>query len=378
MDEPTSAGERQTFPPRAPAGTTAPVRSRLRASLRHRRVRVAAAALTAACAAGLVLVPTGHGAADPGTGSSRAAASPSVATTRVATEEDVVPPVVSSTEASAPPAAAPASTPGRAPAAESTAPGAPGTEPLPDGQPAAGALDAGSGTADPPAGAAAAAASPSVPAQAPPNGEAGALARVPYVAVVGDSYTLAANAYYAPAPAPTWPVYVAQRLGWRIVQTNANPGAGFLAPGASGTFLDMLRAQPLPHDADIVLVQGGLNDAAYDPARVPAAVDAVLDLVHLQAPRATVIVIGAFQPFVDRLVAPTQLAVARAMGSPAAIGSDRYLAGYLLGYEVLPDAVHPTARGHEQIGAWVGERLIHGLDSGSPLRLAPSGDYYIP
>jgi lysophospholipase L1-like esterase len=201
---------------------------------------------------------------------------------------------------------------------------------------------------------------------------------VPYVAVVGDSYTLAADAYYAPAPAPTWPVYVAQRLGWRIVQTNANPGAGFLAPGASGTFLDMLRAQPLPHDADIVLVQGGLNDAAYDPARVPAAVDAVLDLVHLQAPRATVIVIGAFQPFVDRLVAPTQLAVARAVGSPAAIGSDRYLAGYLLGYEVLPDAVHPTARGHEQIGTWVGERLIRGLDSGAPLRLAPSGDYYIP
>ena len=47
-------------------------------------------------------------------------------------------------------------------------------------------------------------------------------------------------------------------------------------------------------------------------------------------------------------------------------------------FQVLSDTVHPSAAGHQQIGQWVADRLIRNLDNGQPLRLAPSGSYYIP
>jgi lysophospholipase L1-like esterase len=196
---------------------------------------------------------------------------------------------------------------------------------------------------------------------------------VPTVAVIGDSYTALSG---APGSAGAWTGYVARAMGWRLVAVNSDPSGGFVSPGINGTFADALDSQPLPRDVDFVFIQGGFNDQRHDPDAVPPAVAALIDQVQEQAPHAVPIVIGAFQPFEDRLDSPGQLRVARAIGRDAAVGDTRYIAGYLCEFEVGPDRVHPSPRGHQQIGQWVVQRLTRGLDNGDRLRRHASGEFY--
>jgi lysophospholipase L1-like esterase len=200
---------------------------------------------------------------------------------------------------------------------------------------------------------------------------------VPTVAVIGDSYTTAAGLSSAQASAVTlWQTHVAQALGWDLVAVVSDPSGGFVNPGIDGTFADALDARPLPRDVDFVLVQGGFNDGHRDPDSLPPAVAALIDRVHEQAPHAVPIVVGAFQPFEDRLGSPTQLRVARAIGRESAIGDTRYIAGYLCEFEAGPDGVHPSVRGHQQIGQWVVRRLTRGLDNGDRLQRNATGGFY--
>jgi lysophospholipase L1-like esterase len=189
----------------------------------------------------------------------------------------------------------------------------------------------------------------------------------PVVAVVGDSYAAGFGAGPSPRQDQAWFQYTARDLGWQVGSVVANPGAGYLKRGDYGTLTQSLRDHPIPAWTDYVLVQSGLNDAAQDPAQIPAAVAELLAVVREQAPHAVPVVIGMFMPSVDRLVSPRQLAVARQIGDWRAIGDTRYAIAYMCSFEVSRDGTHPTAAGHQQIGDWVAWHVAHGLDNGTPL-----------
>ena len=209
-----------------------------------------------------------------------------------------------------------------------------------------------------------------------PSGTAEATVR-PVVAVIGDSYTAA---YGAGAAKPTttkdaWWRTTATSLGWTTGSVIANPGAGFVDKGAYGTFAQGLTARPLNRNTNYVLLQGGFNDRVQSPAAVRAGLKDLLALIAKQAPKAVVIVVGAFLPSAAKFTA-NYLAVAQAIGDIRAIGSTRYLSGFLCPFSVTSDGIHPDLAGHRTIGQYVAQRIKRGLDNGDDLHKDASGTFF--
>ena len=209
-----------------------------------------------------------------------------------------------------------------------------------------------------------------------PSGTAGAVVR-PIVAVIGDSYTAAYGAGVA-KPATTkdaWWRATATALGWTPGSVVANPGAGFVDVGTYGTFAQGLVARPIDRNTNYVLLQGGYNDRGQSPAAVRAGLHDLLALITQQAPKAVVIVVGAFLPSASKFTA-NYLSVAQAIGDTRAIGSTRYLSGFLCAFSVSGDGVHPDLAGHRTIGLYVAQRIKRGLDNGDDLHRDSSGTFF--
>ena len=170
------------------------------------------------------------------------------------------------------------------------------------------------------------------------------------VAVVGDSYAAGIGADSAHA----WERYTALDLGWTIEAVRAYPGSGYVNPGelGAGAYETALAADPLPATVRQVIVQGGFNDIAYDPAQVGAAVSRTLALVHAQAPQAAVTVIGTFDPGPGTFTAeyPNLRGNGPIVQRAAEAAGARYVDGLPFRYEVTPDRVHPSPTGHTQLG----------------------------
>lgn len=207
-----------------------------------------------------------------------------------------------------------------------------------------------------------------------PTGTAGAVAP-PVVAVIGDSYT-AGWGTACGCQSQAWFQTTAADLGWQPGNVVADPGAGFQKPGTYGTLTQALTDHPIPAWTDYVLIQGGLNDTLLSPAAEPAAIHALLAVVHAQAPNAVPIVIGAFFPFPDHLDSPNQIPIARAMGDYNAIGSTRYVEGMSASFQVCGDAVHPTTLGHRELGDWIFWHLVNNMSAGPALVNHPELGYW--
>jgi len=209
-----------------------------------------------------------------------------------------------------------------------------------------------------------------------PSGTAEAVTR-PVVAVVGDSYTAAwgAGAAIPTSTKDAWWRTTAADLGWTPGSVVANPGAGFVDKGHYGTFADGLRARPLSRATNYVLLQGGYNDRGQSPAAVRAGLHDLLALIAVQAPKAVVIVVGAFLPSAAKFTA-NYLAVAQAIGDTRAIGKTRYLSGFLCPFSVTGDGVHPDLAGHRTIGHYVAQRIKRGLDNGDDLHRDSTGTFF--
>ena len=209
-----------------------------------------------------------------------------------------------------------------------------------------------------------------------PSGTAEAVTR-PVVAVIGDSFTAAYGAGVA-KPTTTkdaWWRTTATDLGWTPGSVVANPGAGFVDTGAYGTFAQGLKARPIDRNTNYVLLQGGYNDRGQSPAAVRAGLAELLALIKQQAPKAVVIVVGAFLPSAAKFTA-NYLSVAQAIGDTRAIGSTRYLSGFLCAFSVTGDGVHPDLAGHRTIGHYVAQRIKRGLDNGDDLHRDSTGTFF--
>lgn len=164
------------------------------------------------------------------------------------------------------------------------------------------------------------------------------------VVVIGDSYSAGLG---LDAPADSWPSRLAGE-----VHVAGFSGSGF-SPGASGcagvSFAERADAAVAP-GADLVVVEGGLNDVDQPSAAIRAGFQRLLTALRdrpvvVVGPPAAPARAGAV-PRVDRLLA----ALAERYGVPYVRTS-----GWHLTY--LEDRLHLTVQGHRAFGDAVAARL---------------------
>ena len=180
----------------------------------------------------------------------------------------------------------------------------------------------------------------------------------PVLAVVGASFAAGVG---AASPHGGWPYLLGRAEGWRVV-VSADPGAGFVNPGAHhlGPFshllgrLDLARLNP-----SMVIVQGGYNDVGRSPVAVTAQVASLFGSLRREAPHARLGLVSDFS--VGAGPTPAAIAMDRTIVA-AARAADRGILVFdpLAEHWVFPrirDGLHPSSAGH----AWIAARIAQDL-----------------
>ena len=169
----------------------------------------------------------------------------------------------------------------------------------------------------------------------------------------------------------------ANRLGWDV-EVDAWGGTGYTTTGASPGYLQRLRRPgALSGRYDVVLLEGGTNDARVrsDPETVRHAVEEVVDEVRRRQPQAVIVLMGAYDPPAPGRTDPLRRVVD---GVVAEVADDEGLLffsplsqGWTVGQPpsfLHPDRLHPNEHGYGVMGARLAEAL-----SALDLRGRPAG-----
>ncbi|HWH29130.1 MAG TPA: SGNH/GDSL hydrolase family protein [Mycobacteriales bacterium] len=161
----------------------------------------------------------------------------------------------------------------------------------------------------------------------------------------------------------------ASRLQWSV-DVDAWGGTGFTTTGRSPSYLHRLRmAGALPRRYDVVLLEGGTNDARVgsSPAAIRAAVREVVAEVQRRQPQAQIVLMGAYDPpgvvHLHRAVADDAVRdVADELGlpffSPLSAG---WHTGQDAGRFLHGDGLHPNAYGYGVMGDRLADALEQAL-----------------
>ncbi len=163
----------------------------------------------------------------------------------------------------------------------------------------------------------------------------------------------------------------ASLLGWDV-EVDAWGGTGYTTTGSSPGYLDRLqRPGALSGDYDVVLLEGGTNDARVrsTPEQVRSAVRRVVAHVRGRQPRAQVVLMGAYDPPPPGRVDPHRTTVDRAIAEVAGeLGLPFFSplsGGWTKGQPpafLHPDELHPTTRGYGVMGARLAASLDEALE----------------
>jgi lysophospholipase L1-like esterase len=177
-------------------------------------------------------------------------------------------------------------------------------------------------------------------------------------------------------PEEAYACLTAELMDW-VCNLDAQRGTGYLADGAaddptSGPFEQRLDDSADRYLADVVIVDGGRNDASRSPDQVAAAADAYLARVRAYWPEAVLVVLTpafldstrATVPFGEELtdlLAPIVAAHGGTLIDP--IAAD-WVSPDLAPSLISADGVHPNPDGHEYLAEWLAEALrSRGLDA---------------
>ena len=169
----------------------------------------------------------------------------------------------------------------------------------------------------------------------------------PTIVVVGDSYTLGTG---LAGPEVAWPAALGGRLGAEVVVDGVG-GTGFTTrgwcPDDAITYGERVHARP--PDAQVVVVQGSVNDALGGrPGDVGEAAAALLtDLEDVP----TVVVVGP--PVIPAASATDIGAIDAGLRGAAEAAGRVYVPLLDAGIAILPDRAHPTLEGQQRIGELV-------------------------
>jgi lysophospholipase L1-like esterase len=175
----------------------------------------------------------------------------------------------------------------------------------------------------------------------------------PVIAVYGDSYS-AGSDEGGKGPAG-WPALVAGRLD-ADVRLHSVRGAGYVAAGGGGTFLDQVQAFPEP-DADVVLLFGSRNDTGAPAQDISDQAAGTYEAVRTASPSADLVVVGP--AWSDEGVPSDTLLARDAVRSAAEeLGVtfvDPLADGWFFGRLELigQDAIHPTDEGHAYLAGLI-------------------------
>lgn len=157
----------------------------------------------------------------------------------------------------------------------------------------------------------------------------------------------------------------AARLGWDV-EVDAWGGTGYTTTGRSPGYLQRLkRPGAMTGEYDVVLLEGGTNDARVKstPAQVQAAVREVVAHVRERQPQASIVLMGAYDPPPPGRVDPHRTTVDDAIAQVAAELELPFFSplsgGWTAGQRrfLHPDRLHPNERGYGVMGARLAEEL---------------------
>ena len=159
----------------------------------------------------------------------------------------------------------------------------------------------------------------------------------------------------------------AAQLGWDV-EVDAWGGTGWTTTGPSTpSYLERLqRPGALAGTYDVVLLEGGTNDARIgsSPEQVQAALREAVALVRERQPRATVVLMGAYDPPAHGRLNPHRAVVDRALQEAAAELELPFLSPISGGWSadqpevfLSPDGLHPTAYGYGVMGTRLAQDL---------------------
>jgi acyl-CoA thioesterase-1 len=179
----------------------------------------------------------------------------------------------------------------------------------------------------------------------------------------------------------------AARLGWDV-EVDAWGGTGYTTTGDSPGYLTRLqRPGALAGRYDVVLLEGGTNDARVGstPGQVRAAVREVVAHVRARQPQAAIVLMGAYDPpppgraepyrgVVDEAIREVAEELGLPFFSPIA---GRWTAQAPAGF-LHRDRLHPTARGYGAMATRLAEELgaleLGGRERGAPASPASAVD----
>ena len=173
----------------------------------------------------------------------------------------------------------------------------------------------------------------------------------PTVVVLGDSFSLGIG---VAGPEVAWPAALGERLGAEVVVDGVG-GTGFTTRGfcPQSPVLYGERVDADPPDAEVVVVQGSVNDATGGrPEDVGAAAEDVLEDLE-DVP--TVVVVGP--PVIPAAETADIRVIDAALREAAADAGRVYVPLLDAGIPISPDRVHPTLEGHQRIAELVADEI---------------------
>lgn len=203
--------------------------------------------------------------------------------------------------------------------------------------------------------------------------------RRPVCAIMGDSYSIGANALAPNAPSHSsvyadytaWPLVMCRELGWDA-RVNGSGSSGYLAEGNSGRFATRVQ-ELISHSPDVFVLAGGYNDSSFTPSLVAAEFQSLVTTIRTALTNCVVVAVG---PWAHEISAthPTlaRIRVNKALRDKAAelgvpfvapiewpvITGEQTVAGSGNAPSLITSgSVHPTAEGYEVLGRWVAGQI---------------------
>lgn len=187
----------------------------------------------------------------------------------------------------------------------------------------------------------------------------------PYVAFIGDSYTVGTGATSAGA---SYADVVAREMKWTAYRIG-DVGSGYVLPGKNGqTERDLIASADLRRSSAVILATG-YNDGNPDRVDYRGLVMSAISDVRAKNPTAQIVLVGPWAPKGSYTSSPAE--VSRILSEVAAsegavfISPESWLTDPSL---IASDGIHPNDAGHQAIGVAMAGAL---RDAGVTLYPAP-------
>jgi acyl-CoA thioesterase-1 len=177
----------------------------------------------------------------------------------------------------------------------------------------------------------------------------------------GDSWTAGESA----VPGRAFPYVTAEMLGWTPVVDGVG-GTGYLAARTPGTVPYTIRAAAVPagERADVVVLEGGLNDEGQDLRKLSTAASTTFREMEARFPHTPIVVVGPESPELPARTALRRIDVT--LRSAAAAAHLQYISPLEeqwftpenIRSMIDPSTMHPNTAGH----AYFGGRLAVDLE----------------